>query len=200
MIWDDRYSEAELAYGDQPNDFLVEQITALTPGTCLCLAEGQGRNAVWLAQQNFAVTAMDQSPVGLDRAQKLAEERGVAIQTEVGDLTSYDLGEGRWDTIVSIWVHLPLALRRSVHQRVAKALRPGGTFLLEAYTPRHLDMPGVGGPADVSLLMTEDALRGELEGLDLVIAREKDRQINEGQYHDGLSAVVQILAKKPKGE
>lgn len=126
--WDERFGQADLAYGDGPNDFLAEQVGALTPGNCLCIAEGQGRNAVWLASQGFAVTAMDQSPVGMARARDLAARQGVALATETGDLSTWDLGEARWDNIVSIFGHLPAALRRDVHARVVKALKPGGTF------------------------------------------------------------------------
>lgn len=199
-MWDQRYAESELAYGDRPNAFLVEQVALLTPGSCLCLAEGQGRNAVWLAQQGFSVTAMDQSPVGLARAMEFAAERGVPLVTEAGDLTDYDLGTERWDSIVSIWAHVPPALRRDVHRRVVAALKPGGAFLLVSYTPKHLEMPGVGGPPDAALLMQEKELRAELSGLDFLVAREIDREINEGKYHHGLSAVVEIVARKPKGE
>ena len=164
-MWDQRYSEGSFAYGDQPNGFLVEQVGALKPGTCLCLAEGQGRNAIWLAQQGFSVTAMDQSPVGMTRARELAAERGVTIDTQVGDLSDFDLGDSRWDTIVSIFGHLPSGLRRSVHRRVVRALKPGGVFLLEAYTPEQLAMPGTGGPSDADMLLTVETLLSETDGL-----------------------------------
>ncbi|MBB5986106.1 class I SAM-dependent methyltransferase [Sphingobium lignivorans] len=198
--WDERFGQADLAYGDGPNDFLAEQVGALTPGNCLCIAEGQGRNAVWLASQGFAVTAMDQSPVGMARARALAARQGVALATETGDLSTWDLGEARWDNIVSIFGHLPAALRRDVHARVVKALKPGGTFLLEAYTPEQIDMPGRGGPDVKEMLADLATLREELVGLDFVLAREIHREVNEGLYHHGLSAVVQIVARKPAGE
>lgn len=199
-IWDQRYDEAEFAFGDRPNDFLAEQSDRLTGGTCLCLAEGQGRNAVWLAQQGLDVTAMDQSPVGMRRAQELAAERGVSIRTEVGDLSDYDLGVARWDMIVSIFVHMPAPLRQSVHDRVVAALKPGGTFLLEAYTPEQLDMPGKGGPGTADMLADLATLKEELRGLDIVIGREVHREVNEGTRHYGMSAVVQIVARKASGE
>ncbi len=199
-MWDQRYSDRKLAYGDQPNGFLVEQVAALKPGSCLCLAEGQGRNAIWLAQQGFSVTAMDQSPVGMARAQELATERGVAIETQVGDLADFDLGDGRWDNIVSIFGHLPADLRRNVHRRVVQALKPGGIFLLEAYTPEQLVMPGTGGPSDPDMLPTAEMIRKEAEGLEFLIDREIHREVKEGDYHHGMSAVVQIVARKPMGE
>lgn len=200
-MWDARYSEDELAYGDQPNDFLREQVAALSKGTCLCIAEGQGRNAAWLAGQGFDVTAMDQSAAGMQRAQEFARQHGRQIRTEVADLATYDLGENRWDTIVAIFAHLPPALRADVHRRIVSALKPGGTVLLEAYTPGKYAMPGHGGPPESQRdwTMTRDLLLGEFAGLECVIAREVEREVNEGKHHQGLSATVQFLASKPMG-
>lgn len=201
-IWDERYSEHELAYGDEPNDFLREQVATLTKGDCLCIAEGQGRNAVWLAGQGFTVTAMDQSPVGMARAHELAAGRGVSITTEVGDLAAYDLGDGRWDCIVATFVHLPPDLRRDVHRRIVTALRPGGTVLVEAYTPGKYAMPGSGGPPEAQRdrVMTRDMLLEDFAGLEPVAAREIERDVDEGKYHRGRSAVVQFLGRKPMQE
>ena len=199
-MWDERYSAADFAYGDRPNDFLVERAAELTRGSCLCLAEGQGRNAVWLAQQGLSVTAIDQSEVGMRSATALAAQRCVAIETAVADLVDYDLGTEKWDTIISIFGHLPPTLRADVNRRIVNALKPGGAFLLEAYTPGQLDMKGVGGPSDGAMLMRADMLREELAGLDFLVAQETEREVDEGQYHHGLSAVVQILARKPIAE
>ncbi|MEJ2410076.1 MAG: methyltransferase domain-containing protein [Novosphingobium sp.] len=198
-MWDERFSEPGYAYGTEPNDFLKERVADLKRGRCLCLAEGQGRNAVWLAQQGFDVTAMDQSPAGLEKARELAESRGVTIATQVGDLVDFDLGEGVWDSIVSIFVHLPPVLRADVHGRVARALVPGGTVLLEAYTPDKFDYPGFGGPPRDQLdrTFTRPMLIDDFNGLDVIHAKETVRDVNEGKYHHGRSAVVQFLAKKP---
>ena len=197
-FWDQRYTEDGFAYGEQPNDFLREQVTRIPPGPVLCLAEGEGRNAVFLASRGFQVHAMDLSPVGLAKAQALAAERGVTITTEAGDLATYDLGTGCWSGIIAIWAHLPPALRRDVNRRVTLALKPGGVFLLEAYTPRQLEMPGVGGPSGdgASMLMKLAALRDELQGLTFEIGQELDRDVHEGRYHQGQSAVVQVLARR----
>jgi 2-polyprenyl-3-methyl-5-hydroxy-6-metoxy-1,4-benzoquinol methylase len=199
-MWDERYQRETLTYGDEPNDFLAEQAGLLRPGTCLCLAEGQGRNAVWLAGQGFSVTAVDQSSVGMARAQELAADRGVAVATEVADLAQYDLGVERWDNIVSIFGHLPSELRRDVHRRVVEALRPGAIFLLEAYTPVQLETSGTGGPPDPDMLPTAEILTEELAGLEILLAQEVVRQVNEGEHHRGEGAVVQFIARKPLGE
>ena len=197
-MWDRRYAEPGFAYGTEPNDFLREQAERVFPagGEVLSLAEGEGRNAVFLAQRGFRVTGVDASPVGLEKARKLAAERGVAIETVVADLDGFDLGVARWDGVVSIWCHTPPSLRARLHRAVVAALRPGGAFLLEAYTPAQL-AHGTGGPKDVQLLMTADAVRAELAGLDLVHVEETVREIHEGAYHEGTSAVLQVLARKP---
>lgn len=197
-MWDERYSESELAYGQQPNDFLVTCLGAIpAKSKVLCLAEGQGRNAVYLAQNGHDVTAVDQSAVGLQRAQQLATEQGVSIQTVVTDLGDFDLGHHQWDAIVSIAAHLPPALREKVHHQVKTALKPSGVFILEAYSPAHLALAGIGGPPPdhAELLMSLDGLYQELAGLNFEIAHEIERQIEEGKYHSGLSGVVQILAR-----
>lgn len=199
-MWDERYGRGELAYGEAPNDFLVEQIKQLRPGSCLCLAEGQGRNAVWLAEQGFVVAAVDQSPIGMARALEFANSRGVVIQTEVADLREFDLGLQRWDNIVSIFGHLPSDLRRDVHRRAVAALRPGGVFLIEAYTPDQLETSGTGGPSDVDMLLTSKLLSDEFEGMEILLSRELVRTVDEGEFHKGQGAVVQFIARKPNGE
>lgn len=196
--WDERYSTDEYVYGTAPNDFLREHVKDLPPGgRVLCLADGEGRNGVFLAQQGMHVTSIDRSAVGLDKARALAEQQGVRIETVVGDLAVVDLGVEQWDAIVSIFCHLPAAIRAELHQRVVRALRRGGVFLLEAYTPEQL-VHKTGGPPTVDLLMTADALSAELHGLDVLLCREITRDIHEGRLHDGRSAVVQYIATSPK--
>lgn len=199
-MWDERYQQTDFVYGEAPNDFLAEKAGLLRKGRCLCLAEGQGRNAVWLAEQGFSVTAVDQSSVGMVKARELAARRGVTIQTEVADLADFDLGADRWDSIVSIFGHLPSALRRDVHRRVVDALAPGGTFLLEAYTPDQLATSGTGGPADSDMLLTLEKLAEELGDLDILFSQETVREVNEGSFHHGEGAVVQFVARKKQGE
>jgi SAM-dependent methyltransferase len=194
-FWDARFAEQELAYGDGPNDFLAEHAALLPPGRVLCLAEGQGRNAVHLAALGHAVTAVDQSRTGLERAGHLAASRGVALELVHADLADYAIAPGAWQGIVAIFAHLPPALRARVHRAAAAGLAPGGVFLLEAYTPAQLAHAS-GGPRDPALLMTLAALRDELAGLDFLVARELERDVAEGHYHRGRSAVVQVAARR----
>lgn len=197
-MWDERYAEPGYAYGVEPNQFLQEVAERYLPasGRVLCLAEGEGRNAVFLAERGFDVTAVDSSAVGLDKAQRLANERKVELKTVVADLRDFPLGVGAWDGIVSIWCHLPSKLRADLHARAVEALKPGGVFLLEAYSPEQLRY-GTGGPGHVDLLVSLDALLGELRGLETVRAESLVRHVSEGKYHEGPSAVVELIARKP---
>lgn len=196
-MWNERYADAFASYGTEPNDWLVEVADRIPPGPVLCLAEGEGRNAVFLALRGHPVTAVDQSAVGLQNAQTLAAQRGVTLSTITADLADFDLGEAKWAGIVSIWAHVPPVLRAKLHAACVRALAPGGALVLEAYTPRHLGRPGMGGPPVAELLMTPGGLREELAGLDLEICAEVDRDVAEGQYHIGPSTTVQVLAFKP---
>jgi SAM-dependent methyltransferase len=196
-MWDERYSSPEFVYGKEPNDFLVESRPRLPPGRVLCLAEGEGRNAVWLAQQGFEVTAIDASAAGLSKARQLAAERSVDVELVHADLVHYQIEREAWDGVVSIFCHLPPPLRARVHAQVVEGLRPGGVLLLEAYTPRQLQL-GTGGPPVAELTMDLESLHRELPGLDLVHAVETERDVHEGRYHFGRGAVVQIIGLKPR--
>ena len=194
-MWDERYAGVEYIYGTEANDFLKANIDTLPPGRALCLAEGEGRNAVYLAQQGYAVTAVDSSSVGLQKAQKLADMKGVKLTTVHSDLAHYHIEPNSVDAIISIFCHVPADIRRDLHRQVVAGLRPGGVFLLEAYTPKQLEYK-TGGPPVPELTMTLAQLREELAGLNFILAREIDRQVVEGTFHTGLGAVVQVIAQK----
>ena len=195
-MWDERYATDEFVYGRQPNDFLVSQVSALPLGKVLCLAEGEGRNAVWLARQGYQVTAVDASAVGLEKARRLAAEHEVEVEIIQADLGDFDIASESWDAVVSIFCHLPAVLRRQVHARVVNGLRSGGVLLLEAYTPRQLEF-GTGGPQVAEMMMDKDVLSDELDGLVFRYAEECVRDVNEGRFHHGEGAVVQLVASKP---
>lgn len=196
-LWNERYAPATYFYGTEPNDFLRQQAPAIpSAGTVLCLGEGEGRNAVYLAGQGYDVVALDQSAVGLEKAGRLAAAKAVHIETLIANLDGYRFDAARWDGVVSIWCHLPSTIRSSIHRQVVTGLKPGGVFLLEAYTPRQIPN-GTGGPKDVDLLPTLAELRRDLEGLEILKGAEIDRFVQEGTGHNGLSAVVQIVARRP---
>jgi SAM-dependent methyltransferase len=194
--WDARYAEAGWAFGTEPNDFLREQAHHLAPGgRVLCLAEGEGRNAVWLAQQGYDVTGVDVSSLGLEKAQRLAAERGVHLTTVVADLATFEFGTATWDGIVSIFAHVPPDVRKRVHAQVLTALKPGGVLLLEAYRPQQLDR-GTGGPPDDARMLDLERLRPELGTLEWLLSREVERDVIEGRYHTGRASTVQLVARR----
>lgn len=196
-MWNERYSDTFTSYGTEPNDFLCEVAGRIPSGPVLCLAEGEGRNAVFLAQRGHAVTAVDLSDVGLANAATLAASRGVVLTTVVADLATYELGEAQWAGIVSIWAHVPSIVRTRLHRACVRALRPGGALVLESYTPRHHEL-GRGGPPSTDWLMTAAGLRLELAGLRFERCDEVERVVSEGRYHQGESSTVQLLAFKPE--
>lgn len=195
--WNDRYSEPGFAFGSEPNAWLAG-LDPILPrqGTALSLAEGQGRNAVWLAQRGLAVTAVDIAEIGLAKAAELAASRGVPLTCVHADLAGYAMGLAQWDVIVSICCHLPPALRRAVHANVVAALKPGGLFVMEAYTPAQT-LRETGGPRDPELCPTAELLRQELAGLVFETLHERVRPVLEGRYHTGEADVVDVLARKP---
>ncbi len=138
-FWNQRYSEAGFAYGTVANDFLREQTSRFASGAkIICIAEGEGRNALFLAAQGFEVTAMDMSEVGMQKAQDRAKEQRLKLTTIVEDLESFDLGENQWDGIVSIFGHLPATLRMNFHIKIIQALKPGGITFGDWWTKRFI--------------------------------------------------------------
>lgn len=199
--WDARYGGSATAafyYGTAPNDLLREHEPRLPRNSrVLCLAEGEGRNAVFLATRGHSVTAVDLSPVGVAKTLALAAEHGVAVDAVVGDLAEFAIAPNAYDAIVSIWAHVPHPLRRAVHAAVVAGLRPGGVFVFEAYHPRQLELVAAGaskgGPGTADLLATLADVTAELAGLALVVAAEADRDVQEGVGHAGVSAVTQVV-------
>ena len=197
-MWDERYAKPGYFYGSEPNDFLRAQAASVAPGgRVLCLGEGEGRNAVFLAGLGLNVVALDQSGEGLRKALGLAAARGVALATIQADLSVHAIEPGAWDAITSIWCHLPSPLRARVHAQVVAGLKPGGVFILEAYRPAQLRF-ATGGPKEVDLLPTLAGLRQELAGLAFEHAAELERDVQEGGGHSGQSAVVQVLARRAR--
>ena len=194
-MWDERYSEPGYAYGTEPNKFLASVAERIPRGRVLCLAEGEGRNAVYLAGLGYDVTAVDTSTVGLAKAEALASDREVTIETVIADLADFEIEPVAWQGVVSIFCHLPPVVRAALHERCLRGLAPGGVFVLEGFTPRQLEL-GTGGPKSRELLMELEIIRQELPGLRFEIAREIEREVVEGKHHKGAAAVLQILAVK----
>jgi SAM-dependent methyltransferase len=196
-FWDGRYGRGEYFYGTEPNDFLKERASVFTPGgEVLCLADGEGRNGVFLATLGMRVTAVDLSPVGLEKAEKLASDRGVSIETVVADLAVWDLGADRWDAIVSIWAHLPAVVRSALHPRIARAVRPGGVLFIEHYHPHQIPYQ-TGGPPDPTMMLTLEEIDRDFPDWERVHTFEGERDVQEGAGHGGLSYVTQAILRRP---
>lgn len=194
QMWESRYAGTEdYVYGVEPNDFLRQSIENLPPGDVLCLADGEGRNGVYLAGLGHRVTTVDLSEAGPAKARRLAAERGLELTTIVADLADFDLGHQAWDVIVSIFAHTPPPIRARVHGAMATALRPGGRLILEAYTPDQIGR-GTGGPPVPELTMTLAGLHQELTGMSIIDGTETVRSVIEGPGHTGDGAVVQVIA------
>ena len=192
-FWNERYRPDAYAYGREPNEFLREQAHRIPAGRVLCLAEGEGRNAVFLAELGYEVTAVDSSAEGLRKAQRLADEQGVKITTVEADLNDYAPPLDAFAGVVAIFAHLPATVRKKVHAWVPQVPQAKGVFILEAYRPEQLTFK-TGGPRDATMLMTLEGLQAELAGLQVELGREVEREVHEGAYHTGMSATVQMVA------
>ena len=179
---------------------MAEQFCTPGSGRILCLAEGQGRNAVHLASLGYEVTALDFSEVGLQSAQELAARSGVTIHTLQADLSAYVFDPEAWDGILSIFGHLPAPLRARVNAQLHGALKPGGWLQLVGYHPKQLEY-GTGGPQELSMLYTVDGLKAELgPGWTYDVAELVERELEEGPYHRGMSAFVHVRANKTSNQ
>lgn len=195
-MWDERYDTDEYVYGIHPNRFLVSIADKIPVGKTLCLAEGEGRNAVYLASLGHDVVAVDSSSVGLKKARRLAQQKGVEIETVVADLEELEIQPNSWDAIISIFCHLPEPARKRLHQKVKSGLRNGGMFVLEGFTPDQLKYK-TGGPHTPDRLYRLEDLHDELNGLEYEHSAELERDVLEGKFHTGRAAVVQVVAFKP---
>jgi len=196
-MWDERYAASDFAYGKKANDFLVSLgLKANGRQKVLCLAEGEGRNAVYLAQLGFEVLAVDQSGVGLQKALRLADENNVRIEVEQADLSNYKVPASTYAGIVSIYGHFNPATRIQIHKESLRGLMQGGIFVIEAYSKEQPQFES-GGPSDEKLLYSLDEIEADFdEQLDFIIKRNIKRPVLEGKYHTGVGSVIQIFGTK----
>ena len=172
--WDERYAGPELVWGLGPNCFVAEELAALPPGRAIDLGTGEGRNAIWLAERGFTVTAVDFSQVGLARAAGLAAERGVSVDWVHADLLDYQPAPGRYDLVLIAYIQLPADRLTALARAAASALAPGGTLLAIGHDRDNLTR-GHGGPKDLSVLWTAETVTAGLGGLTVQQAGQMDR-------------------------
>lgn len=195
-FWNERFSGADLAYGEAPNAFLAGLADRLPrSGNALDIGAGEGRNALFLASRGLNVLAIDQSSVGMQKADRLAQARGLSLTTQVVDLQHFDAAPASFDVVTSIFVHLPAPLRAAVHQRIANWLRPGGLFILEAYAPDQITR-NTGGPKDPSRLASLEIVASELAGFTIEHQAALVRNVSEGHFHTGDASVIQLVGRK----
>ncbi len=198
LPWDQRYAGDHYHFGTAPNAFLAAQKSRLpASGTALAVADGEGRNGVWLAEQGLDVLAVDSSAVGLAKGQRLAARRGVRIAPEQADLAQWAFGHERFDVIAAIFIQFAdPELRARLFDGMIAALKPGGLLLLEGYRPEQLAY-GTGGPSEQANLYTEALLRDAFAPLEILQLDSYDARIEEGHGHAGLSALIDLVACKP---
>jgi cyclopropane fatty-acyl-phospholipid synthase-like methyltransferase len=204
-VWNERYSGEDFFYGTEPNAFLVSQKARLKPGMrCLAVADGEGRNGVWLAEQGLEVLSVDGSHVAQAKAKKLAQQRGVAMLFGQVDLLQWDWpvlsavegGADNYDVVVAIFIQFVTSPEREqMFAAIKRCLKPGGLLLLQGYTPRQLEYK-TGGPSQVENLYTETMLAKAFSDMDILQLHEHDSIIHEGSGHSGMSALIDLVARK----
>ena len=197
-FWDERYAKPGFLFGEAPNAFLKTQLPSLKPGmAALAIADGEGRNGVWLAEQGLYVHAVDASKVALGKSRQLAAQRGVSLQWEEVDLQTWAWPQAAYDIVVAIFTQFvgPEGRARQF-AGIRQALKPGGLLIMQGYTPRQLEY-GTGGPPHAENMYTEALLRATFGDWEILHLREHDDHIEEGAGHSGMSALIDLVARKP---
>jgi len=197
--WQQRYSAPGYLFGTAPNAFLKAHVHLLpTSGTALAIADGEGRNGVFLAEQGLDVLSIDFSPLAQEKAKTLAAQRGVHLRTEQADLTAWQWPEAAYDVVVGIFFQFATPPERErIFAGIKRTLKPGGLLLLEGYTPKQLDYK-TGGPSKVENLYTRALLESAFADLSSVEIREYEAQLSEGEHHVGMSALIDLVGRKQR--
>lgn len=194
--WNNQYVKDTYIYGEGPNLFLKEHLQELPPGKILLPAEGEGRNAVFAAQQGWDVHAVDFSTEGKRKALKLAELAGVEIDYQVHDLVEFEPPEASYDAVAVIYMHLHKANRKVLFPKLLRALKPGGIFLMEVFHQEQLGRDS-GGPPNMEMLYSEFDTELLLQSLEVQAISKEEVTLKEGPRHDGPAVVVRAIARKP---
>lgn len=195
--WNARFAREDYLFGEEPNAFVRAQAHWLPPGgSVLCVADGEGRNSVWLAEQGFHVTAFDFASNAVTKAKRLARRRKVSVSHELGDAYTWPWTIKRYDALVAVFIQfLPPDERDNVFAGMQSAVAPGGLFLLEGYRPEQVAYH-TGGPPRREHMYTREWLESIFSGWEIVFLEDYDAVIQEGQAHDGMSALIDLVARK----
>lgn len=196
-MWDRRFSTEGFLFGTEPNAWLREHASVWRPGQrVLSVADGEGRNSVWLARQGLQVQAFDISPVGVAKARDFALRSGVSVDYALADVEAWPWPQAAFDGIAAIFVQFADPPRRQrLFARIVQALAPGGTLILQGYTPKQLEYR-TGGPPQVEHLYTEDLLREAFAELEITELRSYEAELGEGSGHRGRSALIGMVARR----
>jgi 2-polyprenyl-3-methyl-5-hydroxy-6-metoxy-1,4-benzoquinol methylase len=196
--WNQRFSGDDYLFGREPNDYLRSKAPLLPAGgSVLCVADGEGRNSVWLARQGFKVEAFDISEVGVTKARRLASEAGVSVDHTVADCEQYNWTAQRHDGVVAVFIQFAdPEMRTRLFANIVRSLKPGGVLILQGYTPLQLEYK-TGGPGQLSHLYTADLVREAFKDLQVVELVEYEAELNEGARHAGRSALLGLVATQP---
>jgi cyclopropane fatty-acyl-phospholipid synthase-like methyltransferase len=194
--WNLRFAEPDYIFGTAPNRFLASKKDLFRKGErALCVADGEGRNSVWLAEQGLEVDAFDVSPLAVEKARRLAAERGVQARHEVASVDDWRWPQAAYDVVAATFVQFAgPAMRERMFERMKQALKPGGLLLIEGYTPKQLEYR-TGGPSRVENLYTEALLREAFRELEILELREYEAELEEGWRHAGRSALIDLAAR-----
>ena len=198
--WNKRYANDEFAYGEQPNNYLKQQLELLKVGKILFPGEGEGRNAVFAAKLGWTVSAFDISIEGQRKALKLAERNNVTIDYQVGEIQTLNYKAEQFDVIALIYAHFPANIKSYIHRTLDKYLRKGGIIIFEAFSKIHIDYLAknekVGGPKDIESLFSVDEIEVDFDNYDVVELKETEINLNEGLYHNGQGSVIRFVGRK----
>jgi hypothetical protein len=196
--WNGRFASEGFLFGEEPNVFLRTQTHWLQRGdSILCVADGEGRNSVWLAEQGFTVTAFDFAANGVAKARRLAARRRVTVNHQLGDVYTWPWTAVHYDAVVAVFIQfIPPGYRDSVFIRMQAAVKPDGLFLLEGYRPQQVDY-GTGGPPRREHMYTREWLVSQFSDWEILVLSDYDAEIREGQAHSGMSALIDLVARKP---
>lgn len=196
--WDTRYAGDNYLFGQAPNVFLAAQAGRLKRGwSALAVGDGEGRNGVWLVEQGLEVLSIDASAVAQEKARRLASSRGVYLDLELADLSTWTFPQSRFDLIAAIFIQFAgPELRTRLFKDMRRALKPGGLLLLEGYRPEQLEYR-TGGPPNAENLYTETMLREAFDDMEILELKSYDAAIEEGVAHKGMSALVDLVARAP---
>jgi 2-polyprenyl-3-methyl-5-hydroxy-6-metoxy-1,4-benzoquinol methylase len=195
-FWNERFGSKDYFYGKGPNHFLKQSASNIHPHSkILCLGEGEGRNAVYLASLGHIVTAVDLSEEGKKKAELLAQEHKTNIDYNVCDLRDFNFGEKKWDVIISIFCHLPTDLRALIHKNVYTSLKEGGLFIIQSYNPEQLKYNS-GGPKDPQMLYTKEILLHDFPLFKWTKLEDSMEEVFEGRGHQGLSSLLSGIGVK----